>query len=122
MPLRLVLLADASLELVLFFLRPVVAASLEEDGSLLLPRGNHLILIRTNGSERTRTIVVWDDPNGGRDAVVLNDVLATDLLLDSFITAFGDDQPAILGTAGADVINMSWGGSGSSQPSAEVAR
>ena len=57
----------------------------------------------------TRAIVVWDDPGGvgTRGVAVINDVSASELLLDSFITAFGANQPAILGTAGNDVINGS---------------
>lgn len=53
-----------------------------------------------------RAIVLWDDPGGAgtRGIIVVDGVQADDLLLSSFITAFGDDQPAIIGTSGNDVL------------------
>lgn len=53
-----------------------------------------------------RAIVLWDDPAaaGARGIIVLDGVQADELLLSSFVTAFGSNQPAILGTSGNDVL------------------
>ncbi|MEM7213369.1 MAG: calcium-binding protein, partial [Pseudomonadota bacterium] len=50
--------------------------------------------------------IVWDDPGipGALGVIVLTGVTASELLLDSFVTAFGSMQPAITGTEGDDVL------------------
>ncbi|MEM9059270.1 MAG: hypothetical protein AAGD13_02305 [Pseudomonadota bacterium] len=48
--------------------------------------------------------VLYDDTPGNTGLVVLSGVSASELLLDSFITVFGSDQPPITGTAGDDVL------------------
>ena len=54
----------------------------------------------------SRALVIWDDPGGAgaRGIVSVQGAQADDLLLSSFVTAFGTDQPAIAGTSGNDVL------------------
>lgn len=59
-----------------------------------------LTIVDSNG----RAIVIWDDPaNAGTlGLIVVENTASSDLLLSSFATAFGSEQPAIVGSEGND--------------------
>ena len=54
----------------------------------------------------SRALVIWDDPGspGTQGVISLDNVSASELLLDSFVTSFGNTQPAIIGTSGNDIL------------------